>query len=177
MSHFAFLKAEWPDVHEAAAKAEALAVPDPRTCCFYARRSLELLIHWMYKHDGALRLPYQDNLNALVHEPTFKSVAGEAVFTKARVLTRLGNNAVHSPRPVQVLDAQTAVRELFHVGYWLAHTYAKGAKPQAGMTFNPQCANPVFGIETEGAIGAAMKSQVALPVAFHSGRRNSRGRN
>lgn len=38
MSQFAFLQPEWPDVFEAAAKAEALAFPDPRTACFYARR-------------------------------------------------------------------------------------------------------------------------------------------
>src|SRR5207253_5323593 len=99
MSHFAFLKPEFPAVHEAAARAEAAAVPDPRTACFYARRALELLVHWVYKHDPALRLPYQDNLSALIHEPTFKAAAGDAVFTKARVVTRLGNEAVHSHRP------------------------------------------------------------------------------
>src|SRR5438552_1150620 len=98
MSHFAFLQPEWPGVHEAAAKAEAAAHADPRTACFYARRALELLVHWVYKHDPALRLPYQDNLSALIHEPTFKAAAGEAVFTKARVVTKLGNEAVHSHR-------------------------------------------------------------------------------
>ena len=39
MSNFAFLQAEWPAVHEAAAKAEAAVYPDPRTACFYARRA------------------------------------------------------------------------------------------------------------------------------------------
>ena len=42
MSHFAFLRAEWPAVHEAATKAEQAAHPDPRAACFYARRALEL---------------------------------------------------------------------------------------------------------------------------------------
>ncbi|MFO0852696.1 MAG: DEAD/DEAH box helicase family protein [Gemmataceae bacterium] len=137
MSHFAFLRAEWPAVHEAAARAEAAALPDPRTACFYARRALELLVHWAYKHDPALRLPYQDTLSALIHEPTFKAVAGDAVFAKARVVTRLGNEAVHSHRPIHQFDAQTAVRELFHVGYWLAHTYARGVRPPAGLAFDP----------------------------------------
>jgi type I restriction enzyme R subunit len=44
MSHFAFLQPEWPALFEAASKAEALALPDPRTSCFYARRSLELVV-------------------------------------------------------------------------------------------------------------------------------------
>src|SRR5437868_10384720 len=112
---FAFLQSEWPDVYEAATRAAGLAYPDPRTSCFYARRALELAVAWAYEHDGSLRLPYQDNLSALVHEPTFKAAAGEAIFTKARLITRLGNQAVHSPRPIATTDAVTAVRELFHV--------------------------------------------------------------
>ena len=137
MSQFAFLQAEWPDVHESAALAEAAVYPDPRTACFYARRALELLVHWVYKHDAAVVLPYQDNLGALVHEPTFKNAAGQAVFNKAKLVTKLGNNAVHSLRSVSVDEAVVAVRELFHIGYWLAYTYAKGAKPPAGTAFYP----------------------------------------
>jgi len=136
MSPFAFLQAEWPEVYEAASRAAAAVHPDPRTACFYARRALELAVHWLYKHDAALRLPYRDNLSALLHEPTFKTVAGEAVFNKARVIVRLGNQAVHSHRPIQPHDAETAVRELFHVGYWLAHTYARGEKPASGVAFD-----------------------------------------
>ncbi|MBI3269377.1 MAG: DEAD/DEAH box helicase family protein [Planctomycetes bacterium] len=130
---FAFLQPEWPAIHEAAAAVH----PDPRTACFYARRALELAVAWAFKHDPALRLPYQDNLSALLHEPTFKTAAGDAVFSKARVINSLGNQAVHSHRPIQPTDALTAVRELFHVCYWLAHTYARGAKPPPGLAFDP----------------------------------------
>ncbi len=96
---FSFLHAEWPAVYEAATRAAAAVYPDPRTACFYARRALELSVAWAYKHDPALRLPYQDNLSALIHEPTFKAAAGEAVFSKAWVINTLGNQAVHSHRP------------------------------------------------------------------------------
>jgi type I restriction enzyme R subunit len=137
MSNFAFLRAEWPDLHDAATKAEALAYPDARTACFHARRGLEVVVHWLYKHDASLRLPYQDNLSALIHEPTFKATAGAAVFAKTVLINRLGNQAVHGHRPVQQFDALTAVRELFHVAYWLAHTYARGAKPPPGLAFDP----------------------------------------
>ena len=44
MSHFAFLQTEWPGVFEAAGKAEAAVHADPRTACFYARRTLELAV-------------------------------------------------------------------------------------------------------------------------------------
>jgi type I restriction enzyme R subunit len=72
--------------------------PDPRTACFYARRALELAVAWAYKHDPALRLPYQDNLSALIHKPTFKAVAGEAIFSKTRVINTPGNRAAHRHR-------------------------------------------------------------------------------
>ncbi len=138
MNNFAFLKAEWPSVYAAATKASNAVNPDPRTACFYARRTLELAVQWMYKHDSSLCLPYQDNLSALTHEPTFKAVAGEAVFQKIRLITRLGNQAVHSHRAIQEYDALTAVRELFHVAYWMAHTYAREVKPEPGLAFDPE---------------------------------------
>jgi type I restriction enzyme, R subunit len=136
MSQFAFLQREWPEVFDAAAKAEASVYADPRATCFYARRTLELAVSWAYKHDAALKLPYQDNLSALVHEPTFKKAAGEAVFSKARVINTLGNRAVHSHRPVPHSDALAAVRELFHVAYWFARTYARGARPAPSLAFD-----------------------------------------
>src|SRR5216117_3743622 len=136
MSQFSFLQREWPAVFEAAGKAEAAVYTDPRTACFYARRALELLVAWAYKHDAALKLPYQDNLSALIHEPSFKQTAGEAVFGKARVINTLGNRAVHGHRAIPSEDALVAVRELFHVSYWLAHTYARAASPASGLTFD-----------------------------------------
>ncbi len=136
-SQFAFLQSEWPDLHDAAGKAEALAYPDARTACFHARRGLEVMVHWLYKHDASLKLPYQDNLSALIHEPTFKITAGAAVFAKTVLINRLGNSAVHGHRPVQQFDALTAVRELFHVTFWLAHTYARGVKPAPSLAFDP----------------------------------------
>lgn len=79
MSQFGFLRREWPAVFEAAAKAEGAVRADPRTACFYARRALELAVAWAFKHDASLKLPYQDNLSALIHEPSFKPTGGEAV--------------------------------------------------------------------------------------------------
>ncbi len=136
MSNFAFLQPEWAALHGAAIKAEDLANTDARTACFYARRTLELAVVWLYKHDKALRLPYQDHLSALIHEPTFKATAGDAVFTKAKLIKDLGNLAVHSTRPILRTDALTATRELFHVCYWLARTYGQRARPAPELRFD-----------------------------------------
>ncbi|MFZ2393349.1 DUF4145 domain-containing protein [Rhodoferax sp.] len=126
MSNFAFLQSEWSTLFGAASKAEGMANTDARTACFYARRTLGLAVDWLYKHDPALRLPYQDHLSALIHGPTFKATAGDAVFTKAKRIKDLGNMAVHSTRIVLRTDAVTATRELFHFCYWLAARMASG---------------------------------------------------
>ena len=136
MSNFEFLTSEWKDIHEAASKAESAAIPDPRTSCFYARRALELAVAWAYKFDRALKLPYQDNISALIHEPTFKQTAGDAVFSKAKVIVTLGNRAVHSNRDIPQIDAVQAVKELFHFCYWFARLYARGKKPDSQLTFD-----------------------------------------
>src|SRR5271166_2858222 len=136
MSQFSFLQREWSAVFDAATRAEVAVHSDPRTACFYARRALELAVAWAYKHDGTLQLPYQDNLSALIHEPSFKQTAGEAVFSKARVINTLGNRAVHGHRAIPPDDAFVAVRELFHVTYWLARTYGRLERPAPKLAFN-----------------------------------------
>ena len=135
-SNFQFLCTEWPEVFEAATKTESLIYPDARGACFYARRALELAVHWLYKHDPALKLPYQDHLSALIHEPSFRNTLGAAVFAKAQVIKELGNQAVHSYKPVRQFDALTAAKELFHLTFWMARTYARGNKPAAVLGFN-----------------------------------------
>lgn len=138
MTNFGFLSSEWPDLFDAANKAESLARPDPRTSCFYARRGLELAVHWLYKSDVALRLPHSDSLSALLFEPTFRDAIGSARLTKARIIKDLGNLAVHSYKPIREIDAISAVRELFHFCFWIARTYARGAKPPDGIQFRPE---------------------------------------
>ena len=141
MSQFAFLQREWPGVFEAAGKAEAAVYADPRAACFYARRALELAVTWAFKYDPALKVPYQDNVSALIHEPTFKQTAGDAVFSKARVINTLGNRAVHGSRAIPPEDALMAVRELFHVAYWLGRTYGRVARPAPGLVFDANSLN------------------------------------
>jgi len=137
MSNFGFLQDEWPELHTSATKAEALIAADARSACFYARRTLELAVQWLYAHDSALTSPYQDHLSALLYEPTFRDTLGPTIFAKARLLKDLGNQAVHSTRPVRPADALTAVKELFHLLFWLARTYARGVRPADTLTFDP----------------------------------------
>ena len=140
MSHFTFLKAEWPDVYEAADEGRDVREPGPAdgvllrpasagTCSFTGSTSTRPLCN----------LPYQDNLSALIHEPTFKKRRGRGLQQGPHYHPARQHRRPQSQADSQY-DAQMAVKELFHVGYWLAHTYAKGPKPPAGTIFNPNAA-------------------------------------
>jgi type I restriction enzyme R subunit len=137
VSQFDFVRAQWPDVLDAAVRAENAARPDPRTSCFYARRALELAVVWIYKHDPAVTLPYQEQLSALIHDPTFKQTVGPALFAKARLIKDLGNLAAHSPKPLQEKDSLRATEDLFHFLFWMARTYGRGAAPPDALSFDP----------------------------------------
>lgn len=137
MSQFSFLQSEFSAVYDLARKAETAALNDPRGSCFYARFALESAVKWMYANDRSLHSPYDTALSALIHEGTFRTLIGNGLVTKARIIKDLGNTAVHETRPVAVQSAITCVRELFHFSYWLVRTYARGAKPDAGLSFNP----------------------------------------
>jgi type I restriction enzyme, R subunit len=147
-SNFAFLQTEWPALQAEALRAEQAALADPRTACFYGRRSLELAVTWMFLAEGGrggnLRMPYQPDLSAYLFEPTFKALVGPALHAKMDVVRKLGNHAAHSARAMGAQDGVAAVRELFHVMYWLARTYARNvaARPDAAAQFRVEWLRP-----------------------------------
>ena len=98
-----------------------------------------------------------------MHDPTFKQTAGEAVFTKARLIIKLGNQAVHSHRGIPDADSLTAVRELFHVGYWFARSYARKERPSPGLVFDtaqlPRTAIPKQTVDQLVKIEEALKQR------------------
>jgi type I restriction enzyme R subunit len=126
MSNFAFLQAEWPDLYRTARRVEEYLQSDPRSACFHARRALELAVQWLYQHDKSFRYPYDDNLAALLNESSFREHVPPAVYTKADLIRRTGNIAVHSRKAIPAQSALGAAIELRHVLYWLARTYTKG---------------------------------------------------
>ena len=137
MSNFAFLPEEFKSIAESAVSAEGRIMSDPRAACFYARFALEALAHWLYRHDSDLRMPYDHSLGALLHEPTFRNILPEKVFQKARVIQRVGNQAVHNPRPVRQYDALQTVKELHHICYWVVRVYTPDA-PRDGAAWQDE---------------------------------------
>ena len=138
MSNFAFLDPEWPELHDEAAHAEQNALADPRASCFYARRSLELALNWLYQADETLRQPYRDDLHGKINEPTLVTLVGPKIRTKMDVIRRQGNAAVHRATPVSADEAVGVIGELFQVMYWIARHYARDRAdvPAASLAFD-----------------------------------------
>lgn len=85
MSNFDFLPHDLKQIAQSAARAEGCIMADPRAACFHARFALEALVHWLYRHDGDLRMPYDHTLGALLHEPTFQNILPQKVFQPRRL--------------------------------------------------------------------------------------------
>lgn len=125
MSNFTFLQAQWPAIYEAAANSEKYLQNDIRATCFYARYTIEQLVNWLYDVDKRLTRPtYVANpdLSTLLQEPCFITAVPQTIREKLRVIRKLGNMAVHGNK-ITPADADTSVRELFHVAYWLGRNY------------------------------------------------------
>ena len=80
-------------------RVEQSALSDPRTACFYARRTIELLVEWVYDNDGQLQRPFgYGSLADLIYNASFRDIAGEQI-RRYRLLKDLGNKAVHYSVP------------------------------------------------------------------------------
>ena len=135
-SQYALIAGQWPELHEEALKVEQFALSDPRTACFYARRTSELLVDWVYDNDSQLERPYgTQTLADLIYARDFCDLAGEQM-RRFRLLKDLGNKAVHRSDPIRPGDAELAARELFQVLRWVALTYGRDPQRVRGFSFN-----------------------------------------
>ena len=141
MSNFAFLPSLFGEIAQAAAQAERNLEDDPRGACFHARFGLEAVVHWLYRHDPRLAMPYDTRLGTLIHEPSFTNLLPQTLFHKARLILKIGNRAVHSAQPVTSGEALQAVKELFHLCYWMVRTYTPEALWE-GTTWKDEHVSP-----------------------------------
>lgn len=128
-SNFDFLKPDFPQLFDHATHAENLVHRTPRASCFYIRYTLEQAIHWLYAHDPYLQLPYDNSLNALLHEQTFQDNLSPHLFPKLRTIQKMGNIAVHQSAPVSPRDSLHLIEQLFHFLYWLCRSYSPKNSP------------------------------------------------
>jgi type I restriction enzyme, R subunit len=124
MGNFDFLKAVgWPEVYADCARAESYALSDPRSACFYSRRTAEHLVDFLYDV-LALPLPYKTDLAAKINDNGFQRKVGMGIVVKLNLIRRLGNTAVHDATQIPHRAALDALKELHHVVLWAAFRYS-----------------------------------------------------
>ena len=130
MSNFYFLKQNkiFNNFSEACCEAENGIGLNTVTCSILSRRALELAVKWLYANDNDLRIPYNDNLSALVHDITFKNIIDEKLLKQIEYVIKLGNFAVHNNKKIAREEAILSLRYLYNFTCWIAYCYSDGFK-------------------------------------------------
>ncbi|MCI6149761.1 MAG: DEAD/DEAH box helicase family protein [Flintibacter sp.] len=125
MPNFSFLiaKPDYALFAPACMEAEKIYASAPAMCAVGCRKALELAVKWVYAADESMKLPYKDNLQSLVHEPSFRFAVDTNTWGKFQFIIKLGNLAVHTERSVQPGDALAALRGLFEFVEWIDYCY------------------------------------------------------
>lgn len=125
MPNFSFLspKPEYVLFAPACVEAEEIYSTAPAMCAVGCRKALELAVKWVYSADNTMKMPYKDNLQSLIHEPTFRFAVDYNTWGKLPFIIKLGNLAVHTERSVQKSDALTSLRGLFEFIQWIDYCY------------------------------------------------------
>ncbi len=125
MSNFEFLKSikEYALFASAAVEAERVYAAAPAMCAIGCRKALELAVRWVYAADESMQLPYRDNLQSLIHEPSFRFELNSNTWGKLLFIVKLGNLAVHTDRSVTKSDALPALKGLFEFIEWIDYCY------------------------------------------------------
>lgn len=125
MSNFSFLheNKQYALFASAAIEAEKVYTSAPAMCAVGCRKALELAVKWVYSADNTMQMPYKDNLQSLIHEPTFRFAVDYNTWGKLPFIIKLGNLAVHTERSVQASDALASLQGLFEFIQWVDYCY------------------------------------------------------
>lgn len=125
MANFTFLteKREYALFSRAAVEAEKVYVTSPAMCAIGCRKALELAVKWVYAADSMINEPYKDNLQALIHEPSFRFAMDSRTWGKLPYIVKLGNLGVHTERAISSSDAVGSLKGLFEFIEWIDYCY------------------------------------------------------
>ena len=123
--NFSFLsqQTEYALFAPACVEAEKIYASAPAMCAVGCRKALELAVKWVYSADKTMKMPYKDNLQSLIHEPSFRFAVDSNTWGKLPFIIKLGNLAVHTERNVQSSDALASLKGLFEFVQWIDYCY------------------------------------------------------
>lgn len=125
MSNFSYLSAKsaYSLFAPAAIEAEKVFSTSPAMCAVGCRKALELAVKWVYAADRTITMPYKDNLQSLLHEPSFRLAVDKDVWSVLPSIVKAGNLAVHTGQSVSAADAVFSLRGLFDFIQWIEYCY------------------------------------------------------
>lgn len=125
MSNFEFLKniQEYALFSAAAEEAEKVYSTSPAMCAVGCRKALELTVKWVYSADNTMKMPYKDNLQSLIHEPSFRFALDRQTWDKLPFIIKLGNISVHTEKSISSSDALLSLEGLFEFIQWIDYCY------------------------------------------------------
>ena len=125
MTNFEFLSSisDYTLFSAAAIEAEKVYSTSPAMCAVGCRKALELAVKWVYSADNTISMPYKDNLQSLIHEPSFRFALNSQTWGKLPFIIKLGNLSVHTERTVNKADALLALESLFEFIEWVDYCY------------------------------------------------------
>ncbi|MGE4273107.1 MAG: DEAD/DEAH box helicase family protein [Desulfitobacterium sp.] len=126
-ANFDFLKGqtEYALFSSACIEAERVLSTSPAMSAVGSRKALELAIKWVYSADNTIAMPYKDNLQALIHEPSFKFAIDSQTWNRLPYIIKLGNLAVHTDKAISRNNAVLSLAVLFEFIQWLDYCYGQ----------------------------------------------------
>lgn len=104
-------------------EAERVLATSPAMAAVGSRKALELAVKWVYSADNTITMPYKDNLQSLIHEPSFRFAMENQTWGKLPFIIKLGNLAVHTDKAVSRSDAILSLVGLFEFVQWIDYCY------------------------------------------------------
>ena len=134
-ANFDFLRnrTEYRMFAAACIEAERVLATSPAMSAVGSRKALELAVKWVYAADNTIRMPYKDNLQSLLHEPTFRFAVDTKTWAKLPYVVKLGNIAVHTDKAVTRNEALLALQAVFEFVQWIDYCYGSDYEER---TFN-----------------------------------------
>ncbi len=124
MSNFSFIQHEFPDLYQDAVEAEALALISPKASSILSRSALEVTVRWLFENDSDLKQPWDNTLNALIHEHSFRQLIDPTMFRELDLIRRIGNSAAHG-KQITPHESLIALKNLFRIMGFVAVHYAR----------------------------------------------------
>jgi len=125
VTNFEFLqsKGEFAAFASACMEAEKSIATSPSLCALGCRKSAELAVKWLYSADKSLKLPYNDNISALIYNPTFADGIDDKMMGKLKYIIKLGNFSAHTSKNVAYREAVLALGNLFDFIQFVDYCY------------------------------------------------------